>query len=577
MSSATQFSRAREATVGLAPGSNRHRELSYADWRFIIPTSGYSDVLFLGIPKLSVLETLSRTLHRIVVATTDRHTVGLLNAELESRHLQNVRSVHVASDGDLPFDHGSFDLVVLAATAVAAPRRSSRLIGELARIVRPDGTVYMEAASVTARSLARRWTRQSRGLGVWTAHQFWLVRRNTDVLSAIPLGDVDKLAGYFFRDVLYGRSRIGRALAPVARWLVRHNLLHRVAPARALVLRRHRSGRAAESPFRYLVELGERNGLNLSEHRVALLARGAYDSNKVAVYFFERLRNIPDVIVKMTRTPDFNHRLETEYRSLRALGRMDIVDPSTYPEALMLDEHRGLAVLAQKVVAGAPFRVRTTSRPDCPFARDAIGWITRLGAASADFNGAAQQEVSSRLSNLLDNIAEVYGLAQSEWDFLHERVKLVDRSQLPIPLVVRHGDAGTWNVLVTNTGRAAFLDWEASEMHGPPLWDLFDFIRSFGTWVGRVSGERSNAVIYESAFLTKSLLAGLQRNAVRDYCDRVGLQRELIEPLFYSCWMQRALREAAWTSKPLANGTYIDLLRLCIRGRGSPGLQWLLD
>lgn len=562
-----------ETQPELAPGSNAHGELSCADWRFAIPTDGYSVILHMGVPRLSVLQALSRSNRGVVIAANDSQAVETLNAEAARRHLRNVSAVFVGRHDTLPFPEAAFDLVVFA-RSTAEPKRSPRLVAELQRVVRPDGTVYVEGTSRTVRSFLRRWNRDPRTTESWTTQQFWMIRRG--VLAAIPLGDVSKLAGFFFRDVLYGRSRLGRLLSPIARRLAEGNLLHHLLPGRALVLRR-RPAHPPEKAFDYLVTVAARNGLDLSAHRSALLARGAYDSNKVAVYFLDRLRNVPEVIVKMTRAPEFNHRLETEYRSLRALGELGAVEPGTYPEALFLDEHRGLAVVAQKVVTGSPFRARTTGRPDCPLARDAIGWITRLGAATAEANDGAQLELFDRLSRMVSRFATVYALTPGERQFLEERLTSLRQSTSPIPLVFRHGDAGTWNILVTEAGRSAFLDWEVSEVQGPPLWDLFDFVRSFGTWIGRTQGARDTTAIYESAFLSKGPLAELQRAVVREYCARVGVERRHVEALFYTCWIQRALREAAWTAQPLAKGTYVNLLRLCIHGRQSPGLSWLLD
>ena len=47
-------------------------------------------------------------------------------------------------------------------------------------------------------------------------------------------------------------------------------------------------------------------------------------------------------------------------------------------------------------------------------------------------------------------------------------------------MVFQHGDPGVWNLLITPDGRPAFLDWEAAEHHGMPVWDLFYAARSVG-------------------------------------------------------------------------------------------------
>ena len=40
--------------------------------------------------------------------------------------------------------------------------------------------------------------------------------------------------------------------------------------------------------------------------------------------------------------------------------------------------------------------------------------------------------------------------------------------------------------------RPAFLDWEAAELHGMPLWDLFYFARSVAVGVARACGTRGS-------------------------------------------------------------------------------------
>jgi Phosphotransferase enzyme family len=434
------------------------------------------------------------------------------------------------------------------------------------------GTVYIESNALNAARITRAWTLGSGG-GRPAVNPFWLVQRGGDLRAAIPVENATSLGGFFFGDVLYGRSRLGRLLAPAAAWLARRGALRHLLPSRALVLRR---GRARTHPFYHMVALAKRHGVDLSRHEAGLLARGSYDSNKVALYFVDPSKRGMDVIVKMTRTAGFNERLDTEYRALRRLAQYATVRPGSYPEALFLDVCGSLSVLGQKVVAGAPFRARTTSRPDCPVASDGIAWIAQLGKTSAAHRAITAADLSARFVGLLDQLARVYSLTDGEHDFLHARVHGLATWGGTIPAVFRHGDAGTWNILVSEGGRSAFLDWESAEHAGPPLWDLFDFIRSFGTWIGRTRGERDTTAIYEAAFLRDGPLAALQRDAVGRYCADVNVPGPAIEPLFYACWMQRALREAAWATTPLERGTYIKLLRLCIHGRHQPGLRWTL-
>ena len=55
--------------------------------------------------------------------------------------------------------------------------------------------------------------------------------------------------------------------------------------------------------------------------------------------------------------------------------------------------------------------------------------------------------------------------------------------------------------------------------------------------------------------------------------QRAGLT---VEPLFYTCWMHRALKEATrLPPEHLEEGHYLRLLRLCIERRSAPALRRL--
>jgi hypothetical protein len=56
------------------------------------------------------------------------------------------------------------------------------------------------------------------------------------------------------------------------------------------------------------------------------------------------------------------------------------------------------------------------------------------------------------------------------------------------------------------------------------------------------------------------------------------LDPALVEPLFYTCWMHRALKEATRLQPDrLESGTYVRLLRLCVARRDAPGLRRLFS
>ena len=565
-----------------APGTNPNGDLSFADWRFLLPGLRFRTVLFLGVPAVPVLAALARTAERIVVASGELPALQRVRAAALQRGLSNVHGLLTASPERLPCADGSLDLIVLGGGTRTASRVLARpgSADELSRVLAPNGTIYLEVDRHLDVLRAARWSRRLAARGFDAPQTYWLLRNKAGgVRLAFPIEQA-RAVRYAFDQVLYGTSRKAKVLRWMGRSVSRVGLHRHLVPDRALVFHRREDGTApgggAPGPSRYLSALAARAGLELGVVRPGFFARGGYDSNKVAFFLFGDAAPEPAMIVKMTRSPRYNHRLEAEHRALAQLRAGALADEGTYPEALFFGHHHDLAVLAERVVPGSPFRTRTRGDTTCPFARAAIHWIEELGARSvaADADATALPRM---LGDLLVRFERVYALTEAEREFLRDRIQSLGMASGGIPTVFQHGDAGTWNVLVAGDDRVAFLDWEVSSARGVPLWDLVDFLRSFGSWAARSQGEQDMVRAYATHFLAPSPFSELQAEAVRSYRSRVGLPRDGMEALFFSCWMHRAVREAAWTSAPLDQGFYLNLVRTCIRQRDAEGLKWLFD
>jgi hypothetical protein len=299
-----------------------------------------------------------------------------------------------------------------------------------------------------------------------------------------------------------------------------------------------------------------------------LSATGLYNSNKVIFYLSEGLQEKPEIVVKMTRTGEFNSRLANEAALLTRLQQEKLVEAESYPELLFFDSYCGQAVLAQKVIPGEPFRRRTHLAADCPFAQRAISWILQLGKSSANTSAVTSRQAAEGLGTLLADFQRIYKPSEDESRFLKIQIDKIHGSRSAFPLVFQHGDTGTWNLLVRPDDRVAFIDWENGGPNGMPLWDLFYFLRAFGTWISRQKGDRDREASFRKNFLTASPLRDLFARVTEEYRSEVGLAPNLVEPLFYSCWVHWALREAMRLSEAnLHDGTFVRLLRLCIRER----------
>jgi hypothetical protein len=111
-----------------------------------------------------------------------------------------------------------------------------------------------------------------------------------------------------------------------------------------------------------------------------------------------------------------------------------------------------------------------------------------------------------------------------------------------------------------------------------PLWDLLHFLRSFGLVVSQQAGTRDPATSFAEQILAASSLNGVLVDATMSYCVETGLPKGLVEPLFYLCWVHRAVKEASrLPPAQLGSGRYFNLLRLALARRDAPGLQRLFE
>jgi len=270
-------------------------------------------------------------------------------------------------------------------------------------------------------------------------------------------------------------------------------------------------------------------------------------------------------VVKVTRAAEFNERLENERAALDRVHELEGFEASA-PDVAFFGHHGGLAVLGLTVVPGWPFVLRTSGRPDCPFARHALEGLIGLGAATR--RPADPGEVAASLREVVAKFAALYDPEPDLRGFLDRQVETVAACPVPIPLVLQHGNAAPWNIIVAPRGSPAFLDWEFSEREGVPLWDLFYFLHTYARLrPRRARGRRKPA----SSDLFAEPWASLLVRSTHDYAARVGVPREVVVPLLHLCWMHLTLNEATHLGREeLAVAPWLAVLRRSIGPDGSP-------
>jgi hypothetical protein len=548
----------RELEARFLPGSNIKGAVGGANWCFLLPDLDLGRIVCLGRPSSAGLATLASLGDEVAVCAPAHSLRGLRRAVGSSGHTNVVLlEANPLSAGSLP--DGTADLVVIPRLPALRRRARADYLGCARRLLKPEGVAYCEG-----RFHGR----------LETATLLWLAPAAGEVRIVAPLEDRQTIA-YLERRFLKRRAAWRRLLRRPRRVLARQLTVNRIVRRRGTLVGRQ-AERLGASPPEYIRAIAAGAGVDVENNRWALAAPGDYPSQKVLFFLFGSEGEALESVVKITRDPDLNFRLENEWRALTILDELGVATDDTLPRPLFFGSHRGLAVLGESAIEGLPFRERTQATADCPYARAAVEWLVELGRATASPARAHTRGALSGLGALREQFARTYRLEAKEDDFLGAQTAALARSGDTLPLVFQHGDPGPWNVLVTSDGRPAFLDWEAAEPRGIPLWDLFHFLRSYGLLVSRAAGTREPLQSFTEHFLQRSSVNGLLVDATSRFCAQSGLAAELVEALFYTCWMHRGLKEAA-TLPPhrLESGRYVSILRLAIERRDSPGLSAL--
>ncbi|MBI5031576.1 MAG: phosphotransferase [Chloroflexi bacterium] len=558
------------------PGTHLKGYVSGGNWVFLLPSLELEQIVCIGVLSFASIDMLSRTGRCVWIVSSNTNQLNRAVATWKHITPKNV-NFFVSEDGiSLPFPSQTSDLVVIAGRkGLSQFQRNPRLLWEVRRVLKSNGLLYLEVGGVIGDRFDKKSSEHI--IDYFGGGQlFWLTPSNGEMQTAVPLSDCETI-NYFLNHSLYSPSIKWRYLGPIEHLWNKNPVLARLTRRYGLL-----GGSGAlntiDQPPAYLQTIMREAGLKSDRYRWGLVARGNYNSRKVLFYLFDRATGSPEYIVKMTRDPLLNFRLENEYRSLTRMKEKGIGDQENLPQLVFQGHHAGLAIIGETLINGVAFRTRTQATADCPYASAAIHWLTRLGRETADHSTATSDQVTRHLRTLFERFRELYSLAPDEQEFMAEQIAEISNNVQSFPLVFQHGNPGIWNVLVTPHGGIVFIDWEAAETQGMPLWDLLYFLRSYSVWVARSRGTRNPLKGFERQFLLESPLSRTVVESVERYCHQIDLPGSLVQPLFYTCWMHQALTEA--TRLPpdgLEKGGSIKLLRLCIAKRDAPTLRNLFS
>lgn len=530
----------------LRPGSNVKGSAAGAAWTFLLPRLSFDHVLCWGAPSIAALETLSRLGRQVTVV------LSAPAPDLED-HLRLRGATHVQlRTGAASPPPAPADLVF-----VTGKHADGDLSGPLEALT-PGGQLYLEAQSYQR---AKRVAGRLQASGCRQPFAFRLTPRDGEARSAVPADD--RQLGDYFRTHHLGISSSLVSLptrnrpAGLGRSTQRTGLLT--------------SGLEAEdrAPAGYVTRMAQRAGVDLAGYRCGLAAHGRYSSRKVLLYLFAPGADLPTLIVKTTRAPEFNDRLRNEAEALVDIHRRGLVAEGEAPRVLFSGIEGGFLMVAESFIEGTGMRRVLARSGGAGWIDAGYEWITRLAERSAERDSPHQGDLSAAVEQIIRMADSVYALDADDRRALTRAAAGLADPSLSLPTVYLHGDAGVWNAVVTPAGQVAFLDWEAADPRGVALWDLFSFARS-----AALTGKRRRRLAAQPVQLLRAL--GEDRvlaRAVGDYCARAGVSDEAVPALFQICWLHRAVKEAARLSPSrLEGGRYINLVRAMLRSRG--GAWW---
>lgn len=520
-------------------GSNRLPAASGAAWLALLPSLEPRRVLVLGVPSRPVLIALAHASGSLTVRCRTERRARRARAILAGAPVR----VEVGG-GSIP--EAGFELVVVS-------RSEDRQLETVLPMLAPEGVAVVEESGARLRDP-----------GLVNAERIILRPAFGEVTAAAPERSPNARRALERRGLWSGgvvARAFGRSREVGGVWL-------RALPERRIVV-------GASGPPAYLSRVAAQAGIDVGGYDWAMSAPGRYRSNKIVFFLFEPGADAPKLVVKLTRDPELNDRLEVEREALGHLRAAGMVPRSTIPEVAFSGAEAGRALLGLTAIEGKPFTAVTQASAGCPHVARAFSWLGDLGASTAIAGSGA--ELAAHLGEILERFLGLYDVGVGYRTMLEEQIRIIERSSAPFPVIFQHGDPGAWNLLVAEDGAVAFLDWEAAEPRGVPLWDVFHLARSFAVVAGRRGGEGNALRAIERILLSPGAINEMVADVIGGYRDRVRVPAELVEPLFHTSWMHRALKEATRLPKGrLDEGRYLALLRRGIDLRDTPGVKRLL-
>jgi aminoglycoside phosphotransferase (APT) family kinase protein len=257
-------------------------------------------------------------------------------------------------------------------------------------------------------------------------------------------------------------------------------------------------------------------------------------------------------MVKYPRYEEYNYRVEMEYIALQKLQPFLPPGSARVPRPLAIGKLEDLVVTVETALPARPLRAYLREHPGAnvnhlramyPLAR----WFAELHARAA--RPATDADLQRHVFEPLEAAAAELELWSEEQAGLSRLCAMAEAAtRTPLPMVCRHNDPGTTNVMVDKKGNfVGLIDWESGDI-GLPATDLIYFLARFG-FETRAAGTPDELTGFRELFFRgfssdrSALPSTLAAEWLQEYCRLVGVSHESLPLLFGLCWIMHARNE----------------------------------
>jgi aminoglycoside phosphotransferase (APT) family kinase protein len=278
----------------------------------------------------------------------------------------------------------------------------------------------------------------------------------------------------------------------------------------------------------------------------------------------------PLLFARVMRDPADALLLDREYELLKGFGD-NVALRDRVPLPLTMATIDGQRVLIERAASGPLMseELSLASVGSGTFQRH----LTMATDLLVELAGETRRSVDERsfVSENLDPLRECWKDARRDMGELEAVIETLLRAlDGDYTAVLVHGDFNPNNLVVDADRSCCALDWETARPGGLPLIDLFYFMSRYA-YLGGLSLRPKKAARVKAFYCSGGVAARAGRLAIGQYCERSGLSRDAVQPLFQLHFLYKG--RLKWQQTGLdgnKTGLWLDLFHEYARSNRGP-------